>query len=268
MYRLIALFMALLLPVSIYAGATGAGDFSVPVAAAASRISGNSADGYRLASGDMISIKVFGEDDLNLEVHLDSSGVINYPFLGKIRVTGLTVEELRKKLIRGLQDGYLRSPQVNVSIVEHRSFFIEGEVKSPGAYPYLPGLTVRKSISLAGGFTELARRDHFILVHDKTRGAQKVTVGSDALVGPGDSISVGKSIFYIDGEVKSPGSYPYHSGLTLREAISLGGGLTERASDSNIQIVSRDGTEHAPGRAGMGSKIVSGDSIYIKQSFF
>jgi len=105
-------------------------------------------------------------------------------------------------------------------------------------------------------------------VHDKTRGAQKVTVGSDALVGPGDSISVGKSVFYIDGEVNNPGSYPYHSGLTLREAISLGGGLTERASDSNIQIVSKDGSEHVPGLAGMGTKVVSGDSIYIKQSFF
>jgi len=156
MYRLISLLMALLVPVSIYAGVTESGAFNEPSALAASRAEYNATESYRLASGDMISIKVFGEDDLNLEVHLDSSGVINYPFLGKIRVTGLTVEELRKKLIRGLQDGYLRSPQVNVSIVEHRSFFIEGEVKNPGAYPYQPGLTVRKAISLASGFTELA----------------------------------------------------------------------------------------------------------------
>jgi len=257
--------MVLLAFAGIYAEVAESGEFSE---SGASRAAYHGTDSYRLASGDMISIKVFGEGDLNLEVHLDSSGVINYPFLGKIRVTGLTVEELRKKLIRGLQDGYLRSPQVNVSIIEHRSFFIEGEVKSPGAYPYQPGLTVHKAISLAGGFTGFATRDHFSLVRDKAHSKQAVTVNSDALVGPGDSISVGKSIFYIDGEVNNPGSYPYHSGLTLREAISLGGGLTERASDSNIQIVSRDGTEHAPGRPEMGTKIVSGDSIYIKQSFF
>jgi len=268
MYRLISLLMALLVPVSIYAGVTESRAFNEPAAPAASRAQDNGADSYRLASGDMISIKVFGEDDLSLEVHLDSSGVINYPFLGKIHVTGLTVEELRGKLIRGLKDGYLRSPQVNVSIVEHRSFFIEGEVKKPGAYPYQPGLTVRKAISLAGGFTGFAARDHFSLLHDKDSAKESITVGYGARVAPGDSISVSKSVFYIDGEVKSPGSYPYHLGLTMREAISLAGGLTERASDSNIQIVSKDGSEHALGRAGMGTKIISGDSIYIKQSFF
>ena len=141
-------------------------------------------------------------------------------------------------------------------------------MKTPGAYPYQPGLTVRKAISLAGGFTEFATRDHFSLVHDRDRSKQTVTVSSDTLVGPGDSISVAKSLFYIDGEVNNPGSYPYHSGLTLREAISLAGGLTERASDSNIQIISTDGGEHEPGQAGMGTKISSGDSVYIKQSFF
>jgi len=333
--------MALLMPVSIYAGVTESGERNAPASLAASRAAAYDAGTYRLASGDMIRIQVFGEDDLSLEVRLDSSGVINYPFLGKIRVKGLTVEALRNRLIRGLKDGYLRSPQVNVSIVEHRSFFIVGEVKNPGAYPYQPGLTVRRAISLAGGFTEFATRDHFSLVHDKARGKQAVAVGADALVGPGDSISVGKSIFYINGEVKNAGSYPYHPGLTLREAIalaggftkfatrdhfslvhnkargkqavtvdadalvgpgdsisvgksifyingevknagsypyhpgltlreaiSLAGGLTERASESNIQIVSSDGTEHEPGRAGMGAKITSGDTIHIKQSFF
>jgi len=262
-YRLVSLVMALLLPVGIYAGASESS-----LGESAKTVASHNSESYRLAAGDSIRIQVFGEDDLNLEVRLDSSGVINYPFLGKLHVTGLTVEGLRDKLIRGLKDGYLRSPQVNVSIVEHRSFFIEGEVKNPGAYPYQPGLTVRKAISLAGGFTDFAARDHFKLLHDKDSARQSITVGYGARVTPGDSISVAKSIFYIDGEVKKPGSYPYHLGLTLREAISLAGGLTERASDSNIQIVSKDGSEHVIGRAGMGTKIVSGDSIYIKQSFF
>lgn len=267
-FRLISLFMAMLMPVSIYAGVTESGAPNAPVAPAASRAADYGADNYRLASGDMIRIQVFGEDDLNMEVRLDSSGVINYPFLGKIHVEGLTVEALQNKLIRGLKDGYLRSPQVNVSIVEHRPFFIEGEVKNPGAYPYQPGLTVRRAISLAGGFTEPATRDHFSLVHDKARDKQAVTVGTDALVGPGDSISVSKSIFYINGEVKNAGSYPYHPGLTLREAITLAGGLTERASESNINIISSNGRKHAIGSAGMSTRISSGDSIHIKQSFF
>jgi len=267
-FRFISLFMAMLMPVSIYAGVTESGAPNAPVAPAASRAVDYGADNYRLASGDMIRIQVFGEGDLNLEVRLDSSGVINYPFLGKIRVEGLTVEALQNKLIRGLKDGYLRSPQVNVLIVEHRPFFIEGEVKNPGAYPYQPGLTVRRAISLAGGFTESATRDHFSLMHDKARDKQAATVGAGASVGPGDSISVSKSIFYINGEVENAGSYPYHPGLTLREAITLAGGLTERASESNINIISSNGRKHAIGSAGMGARISSGDSIHIKQSFF
>ena len=223
---------------------------------------------YKLASGDTIKIHVFGEDDLNMEVRLDSTGAINYPFLGKVRVTGLTVSGLESKLINGLRDGYLINPQVNVSIVEHRSFYVEGEVKNPGGYPYKPGLTVRKAISLAGGYTEFAAKDRFKIRYDKSPDAQVDTVSADAQVGPGDSVTVDKSIFYIDGEVEKPGSYPFQPGLTLREAVSLAGGLTERASESNIVIVSKDGTQGRAEKTGMGTKIRSGDSIRIKQSFF
>jgi len=87
--------MALLMPVSIYAGVTELGERNAPASLAAGRAAAYDAGTYRLASGDMIRIQVFGEDDLSLEVRLDSSGVINYPFLGKIRVKGLTVEALR-----------------------------------------------------------------------------------------------------------------------------------------------------------------------------
>jgi len=222
---------------------------------------------YLLASGDQIRIHVFGEDELNMEVRLDSTGEINYPFLGKMRVTGLSVDELESRLIRGLKNGYLLSPQVNVSIVEHRKFFIEGEVKSPGGYPYVPGLTVRKAISLAGGFTEFAAREQFKVRYDKSP-HKAIIVRAGTPVGAGDTIAVEKSIFYIDGEVSKPGSYPFQPGLTLREAISLAGGLTERASKTNINITSKAGKQRPVSDAVMGTKINLGDSILIKQSFF
>jgi len=225
-------------------------------------------ESYHLAAGDLIRVHVFGEDDLNMEVRLDATGVINYPFLGKVRVAGLTVDEFQNRLIRGLKNGYLVSPQVNVSIVEHRPFFIDGEVKNPGGYPYVPGLTVRKAVSLAGGFTDYAARDVFNLVRENSAIKKVVTVEADAPVGPGDSVTVEKSVFFIDGEVKKPSSYPFRSGMSLREAISLAGGLTERASENKIIIVSKDGSERSIKKNGMGTKIESGDSILVKQSFF
>jgi len=223
---------------------------------------------YHLAAGDLIRVHVFGEDDLNMEVRLDATGVINYPFLGKVRVTGLTVDEFQNKLIHGLKNGYLVSPQVNVSIVEHRPFFIDGEVKNPGGYPYVPGLTVRKAIALAGGYTDYAAKDVFHVVREKSPIKKVISVGADAPVGPGDSVSVDKSVFFIDGEVKKPSSYPFRRGMTLREAISLAGGLTERASEKKIVIVSKDGKERSIAKDGMNTRIDSGDSILVKQSFF
>lgn len=224
---------------------------------------------YRLASGDMIRIHVFGEEDLSMQIRLDATGVINYPFLGRFRVAGLTVNELESKLIQGLKDGYLKSPQVNVSIVEHRPFFIVGEVKKPGGYPYLPGLTVRKAISLAGGFTLYAARESFFVVYENQSDHSANRVDADAPIGPGDTITVDKSVFFISGEVKKPDAYPFYRGLTLREAVSLAGGLTERASERKISIISKDGTER-PVNADdvMSTKIESGDSIRIRQSFF
>jgi len=224
--------------------------------------------GYRLASGDKIRIHVFGEEGLSMETRLDETGVINYPFLGKIFVKGMTVGGLQETITEGLKQGYLVSPHVNVSIVEHRQFFIKGEVHAPGGYAYVPGLTIRKAISIAGGFSDHADRKRFLVVYDESSVNKVKSVGIDARIGPDDSITVVKSVFFIDGEVNNVGSYPFRSGMTLREAISLAGGLTERASESNIIIISKDGSKRAIGNAGMTTKIHSGDSISIKQSFF
>jgi len=132
----------------------------------------------------------------------------------------------------------------------------------------MPGLTIRKAVSLAGGFTEYATRQSFYVVYEKPAGRSSVNVGVDAPIGPGDSITVGKSIFYISGEVNKPDGYPCRPGLTMREAISLAGGLTERASERKIDIISKDGTERAVEDDVMSTKIESGDSIRVKQSFF
>jgi polysaccharide export outer membrane protein len=113
---------------------------------------------YRLGSGDEIKITVFGQQDLSLTTTLPNHGVINYPFLGDIRVIGLTAAELEAKLYAGLKGDYLVEPSVSVTVIEYRPFFIDGEVKRPGGYPYQPGLSVNKAAALAGGYTERASK--------------------------------------------------------------------------------------------------------------
>jgi len=109
---------------------------------------------YRMGANDVIRIQVFGEDDLTVETKVGGDGKINYPLLGVLQVGGQTIEEVQKSLTARLASGYLRQPKVSVSIVRHRNFYVGGEVKTPGGYPYEDGLTIQKAITMAGGFTK------------------------------------------------------------------------------------------------------------------
>ncbi|MDX8396302.1 MAG: polysaccharide biosynthesis/export family protein [Mariprofundaceae bacterium] len=222
---------------------------------------------YRLNSGDAISITVFGQDALNLDAILDDSGVINYPFIGKIFVAGLSVSSLTQVITDGLRNGYLRDPHVNVSIVKYRPFYITGQVVNPGSYPYEPGLNINKAISLAGGFTELASSNDITIVLEGSSKLSAKKISLDAAVHPGDTLSIGEmGYFFIDGEVNTPGRYPYKAGLTLRKAIALAGGFTEQAAKNDITIVPNKGTDEKQGH--MNDIIQPGDSITVDESLF
>jgi polysaccharide biosynthesis/export protein VpsN len=151
---------------------------------------------YLLATGDVISITVFGEDDLKREkIRLTDAGTISYPVLGEIQVRGKTIGELEKLLTEGLRGSYLVNPRVSVTIDEYRPYFINGQVSNNGSFPYQPGLTVRKAVSIAGGFKERASMNKIFIVRDGDPTNTQVKVDLNAPVQPGDIITVGESFF-------------------------------------------------------------------------
>ena len=111
---------------------------------------------YILDSGDQIRILVYDEPDLTVVRFIKDDGIINFPLVGSIYVTGKTTRQVQKLIHNGLKGDYLLNPSVQVDIVTYRSFYIHGEVNRPGAYPYQPGLTVDQAGALGGGFTERA----------------------------------------------------------------------------------------------------------------
>jgi len=145
---------------------------------------------YRLGPGDQIIINVFGEDDLSMEVRLSNSGKLNYPLLGALQVEGMTVNQLEEQITAGLKGPYLINPDVTVSMKEYRSFYLNGEVRKPGGYPYEPGLTLEKAIALAGGFTEFASRKKIEVKRAAGESEQSVRMGLTDAVYPGDIITV------------------------------------------------------------------------------
>lgn len=152
---------------------------------------------YRLGRGDSISVSVFGEKDLTVEeVRLSDAGTFSYPFLGEIRAAGRTVGEVEKDIEAGLMGGYLLDPKVSVRIVAYREFYINGEVKEPGGYPYQPGLTVRKAVALAGGFTERASKNKIYMIPEgRADQNEPKRVDVDSQIGPGATITIEQRFF-------------------------------------------------------------------------
>jgi polysaccharide export outer membrane protein len=154
-------------------------------------------DDYVLDTGDTISIRVHGEPDLTFETKVGTNGLLLYPFLGEITLKGRTAAELRWLIDDGLRGDYLLNPEVDVSVIEYRPFFILGEVQSPKNYPYQPGLTVSQAIAIAGGLTERGSDKGIELKRKSKNGQTQVMtdIGLDEPLQPGDVITVKQSFF-------------------------------------------------------------------------
>jgi polysaccharide export outer membrane protein len=151
---------------------------------------------YKLGAGDMISIRVLGEEDLKREkIRLSDAGTISFPVLGEIRVKGMTVGALEEYITKALKGRYLVNPQVTVSIDEYRNFYVNGMVEKPGGYPYVPGMTVRKAISIAGGFKERASRDKINIIREDDAQQTARRVDMNTAIGPGDILTIEESFF-------------------------------------------------------------------------
>lgn len=152
-------------------------------------------DDYRIGPGDTIKISVYDEPDLTIQTKVSKSGVVNFPFLDDIEVVGLTSKQIETKVYDGLLGDYLIHPQISVSIIDYRPFFIHGQVKQPGGYSYQVGLTLDKAIAIAGGLgTRASKTDWKVtrIVEGKT-----ITIKADITtrVQPDDIIKIEQTFF-------------------------------------------------------------------------
>ena len=150
---------------------------------------------YRLGAGDRIEVTVYGEPDLTTRVKINNSGVINFPFLNEIEVIGLTPGKLEQRIHQGLLGDYLIEPQVTVTILEYRPFFIHGQVKRPGGYSYQDDLTLDKAIAIAGGLSARASKHGWKIT--RIVDGKTVTIEGNVatLIEPDDIIEIEQSFF-------------------------------------------------------------------------
>jgi polysaccharide export outer membrane protein len=154
-----------------------------------------SVETYRLGPGDALQITVYGEDDLTGSYKVGPDGVIAFPLIGNVHAAGQDLQDLENELVRRLADGYLRAPNVSVDLAHLRPFFIMGEVRTPGSYPYMGEMTALNAVAVAGGFTYRADRKHVKLLRPSSGRESYETVPISEKLQPGDVIMVEERLF-------------------------------------------------------------------------
>jgi len=150
---------------------------------------------YRLAPGDRVKVIVFGHEDLSGEYEVDNEGRLTLPLIKSVQATGLTIQEIEQAITDKLQPDYLRNPKVGVVVLEYRPFYILGEVKNPGSYPYSSNLTVVSAVALAGGYTYRARKSRIVIIRAGDPSRDKIPADDNTPVLPGDVIEVPERFF-------------------------------------------------------------------------
>ena len=150
---------------------------------------------YRLAPGDDIEVRVYGEDDLSMRLSVPTGGGVDYAFVGRFDLAGKSVSAVEQEFHDRLEGDYLVEPRVSVSVVSYRNVYAYGAVARPGGYAWEPSLTVRKVITLAGGLQERASGSKWYLVPEGGTEADRRRVDEDAPVNPGDTLTIEESFF-------------------------------------------------------------------------
>ncbi|MDB5501138.1 MAG: polysaccharide biosynthesis protein [Tardiphaga sp.] len=165
---------------------------SVPAAAQGQQAASGA---YTLGPTDRIRLKVYGEADISGEYEIDSNGYASIPLAGRIKAAGLTTGQLERSIAAALSKGIVRDPRVNIEIALYRPYYILGEVKKSGEYPYRIGMTILDAVASAGGFTYRANESKVFL--RRAGGATEEVYPLDAPVRvfPGDNIRIPERYF-------------------------------------------------------------------------
>lgn len=264
---------------------------------------------YRIGAGDVLSIIVWDHPELlNNDQSgagrsetgrdgvmpqgfvVDYSGCIQFPFVGKLVMAGLTEEQAQGLLVRRLVN-FVHKPNITLRVAAYRSkrIYVDGEVKAPGLLRIddIP-MTLLESLNRAGGMLPTADQSRIVV----NRGAHSFQINLHELLGSaarldrilladGDVVRVmsrEESKIFISGEVVMPKSLTMHNGvLTLNEALGEAGGINPLSGDaSQVYVVRRQGARpvvyrldaKAPGALAVaeGFMLAPKDVVYVAAS--
>lgn len=145
---------------------------------------------YTLGGGDVLRIKVYGDETVTGTYKVDDAGTVSMPLVGQLYVSGKTTAEAAATIAAALANGFVRNPDVAVEIEAYRPFFIQGAVRTGGQFPYVSGMTVRAAVSTAGGYSDTANRARATIYRKVGEAMHKSVVDLDFPIFPGDTIVI------------------------------------------------------------------------------
>lgn len=150
---------------------------------------------YVLRPTDQIRVQVYNEPNISGDYQIDSSGFVSVPLAGRVKASGVTTAQLEKALASRLNNGLLKDPRVSIQIAGYAPFYIHGEVKRSGEFPFRPGLTVMDAIATAGGYTYRANESQVFVRRAGTDTEHVYPLDSRIAVFPGDNIRIPERFF-------------------------------------------------------------------------
>jgi polysaccharide export outer membrane protein len=252
---------------------------------------------YVVGANDGLMVTVFDQPQLTGRYVVQADGTFTFPLLGRLQVGGLTLQAVENQLRERLSKGYLKDPQVGVSVDQYRSqqIFVMGEVRSPGSLQFTGSMTLIEALARAGSTTDRAGLEAVIVrspqegsipadaatlaraqalsdenvMHINLETLQRGALSQNVMLRSGDTIFVPRAeTVFVSGQVNRPGEYVIRAGMTIRQVLSLAGGVTDRGSARRIQIIRQvDGKETTVG-ADLQDKVKNGDTVLVRERFF
>lgn len=237
----------------------------------------------QLGPGDLVSVSVYGQPDMNGDVYVSNEGTISVPLLGPVNVAQLSPVEAARRVESALiSHQLLVQPHVTIQLLQSHSQLVSvlGEVQKPGRYPVSPDTNIIQLLAEAGGETENGA-DFVYVLRNQTQGTQRLRVNLTGLGDanyalPHDMLRAGDSVYvpraqqiYVYGEVRAPGMYRFRPGMTVMEAITLAGGIDAAGSRRRFEL-KRTGTDGQVQvlHVKADDLVQPGDNIRVKQSIF
>lgn len=231
-------------------------------------------DGYQLGPGDVIEVRVLGQQDFTTRGRIREDGAIALPFISDIRAQGRSVTEFARDVAGALdRGGYYTKPIVTAEIVSYASRYVTvlGAINQSGLQPVDREYKLSEILARAGGLRADSSDE---IVIRTTDGKEKrllfsnIALGrtdSDPVVRPGDRVFAPVAeTYYIYGAINGPGAYPLKYDMTVRNALARGGGLSPSGSEKRVSVI-RKGQKT---RLSLEDKVQPGDTIVVGERLF